>query len=1216
MASNTGPDINTYQIPEVELGDTFNTWRDITNTAIYKLNKIRVYEATGGIDFTPVLSAGGSFSYYLAPNIQEGHTFLENIVFSKGVTFNGDVTFNAQTFTVNANNVTIDDYNLILGATAGTNDSPIGVAGGGGIQISRGASGPTAEWLWNPVSIKGVTGVWRANTTIGLSGPTSGIYPDSGRELEVYGRGLRISGPNTTDFGLGISLATSPANTSGRTMEFYRFAPSGGTAFADITTVTNIGATYPFFNIRDGANRKTITQTAHGFVVGNPVYKTSTAYAKAQANTEVASEVIGVVSRVYSANVYEITFIGEVSIDTPSAVIEGAPATLTTGSTYYLSPYTPGKLQSSQPTAAGQIHKAVFIATGPKTVVVMPFTGGLLAAPISTATSTLNSVRIFQYHRLQKGDFVRYRRISGGITLSYETSTAGVSAEQNQPVGIYFKAQANTPLEAEVLGMVMDFGGQTGGVSGPYQWFDMMVDGFYNIGTNINDSTGTPLVAGTSYFLNANCAGTVNSGESSTSCLNPSPPSFGGSVNKPLLTATASGGGAGVLHSFRGTDVGAVTVSGSSADVTRLVITDLRDGITGDLQIGHYDATVNGREAIRVCMGGNDSGGLTGNVGVWGKSTTTVGTWTTAVGDNSGSRVLAALDVMGTVRAGVTDGGATIRGCDVLIVRGDGAEANTLPIEARTSIGKEYTTGNLLLNYGVRGGCGDNNYYNSMGSVVSLPRSSLVVGVNYATDPAQGELRFLTSPDTSPAAGAQVTTLTEAFRVTGLTAYTKGMVVGTVGTPNNASVLQVSRGTGNAGLVLSVAQNDSPYGLGLSTLTGSVSATTVVSSASYSSAVALGFQSPTNQVSGSGFTAGFVVANSYSSSALSAFGGTWISGSLWQGSSSAALNLAGGNEHVLKSSVYGKIATGVTGWKRIGVISPRSPDVLGGKYYGEFTVHASKSSWHGSLKFIASSSYGRDQITVLHQNNHNPAGVVFGGIRIVQLDNAEKSVVYAPKAVEVEFNTNNLIADLIIDNSGQDGFIGVPFAPSSGLVANATVTGTDSYTPGNSGPVRSEYRLSGYSEVVAAHYRSSAHSGTATSGTDIIGKTISTGRTTTGTKNLDTHGAFDTSTGYFTAPADGIYDVFSTISTTTGTINYRLTFYKNTLAAPTTFAEVGQQHTVYQGSNYTSGSNSVLVNLQKGEKVYSAAIISNSTACAWWQAHVKIVRLGNALKFP
>jgi hypothetical protein len=462
---------------------------------------------------------------------------LENIVFSKGVTFNGDVTFNAQTFTVNANNVTIDDYNLILGATAGTNDSPIGVAGGGGIQISRGASGPTAEWLWNPVSIKGVTGVWRANTTIGLSGPTSGIYPDSGRELEVYGRGLRISGPNTTDFGLGISLATSPANTSGRTMEFYRFAPSGGTAFADITTVTNIGATYPFFNIRDGANRKTITQTAHGFVVGNPVYKTSTAYAKAQANTEVASEVIGVVSRVYSANVYEITFIGEVSIDTPSAVIEGAPATLTTGSTYYLSPYTPGKLQSSQPTAAGQIHKAVFIATGPKTVVVMPFTGGLLAAPISTATSTLNSVRIFQYHRLRKGDFVRYRRISGGITLSYETSTAGVSAEQNQPVGIYFKAQANTPLEAEVLGMVMDFGGQTGGVSGPYQWFDMMVDGFYNIGTNINDSTGTPLVAGTSYFLNANCAGTVNSGESITSCVNPSPPSFGGSVNKPLLTA-------------------------------------------------------------------------------------------------------------------------------------------------------------------------------------------------------------------------------------------------------------------------------------------------------------------------------------------------------------------------------------------------------------------------------------------------------------------------------------------------------------------------------------------------------------------------------------------------------------------------------------------------------------------------------------------------------
>ena len=38
MPGSTGPDLNTYTIPEVQLGDTFNVWRDASNTAIYKLN--------------------------------------------------------------------------------------------------------------------------------------------------------------------------------------------------------------------------------------------------------------------------------------------------------------------------------------------------------------------------------------------------------------------------------------------------------------------------------------------------------------------------------------------------------------------------------------------------------------------------------------------------------------------------------------------------------------------------------------------------------------------------------------------------------------------------------------------------------------------------------------------------------------------------------------------------------------------------------------------------------------------------------------------------------------------------------------------------------------------------------------------------------------------------------------------------------------------------
>ncbi len=1124
MASNTGPDITTYQIPEVELGDTFNTWRDITNTAIYKLNKIRAYEATGGTDFTPVISSGGTFSYYLSPNIQEGHTFLAPITFSSGVTFNGPVTFNADTFTVNANNVTIDDYNIVLGSTGGAGDSKIDTAGGGGLLLHRGTSGPTAEWVWSSTQIQGITGYWRSNTHIGFSGSTNGIYPHAGGELGIYGRGIKISGGNTSDFGIGISLGT-PSTSAGRTMEFHRFGPRGSTAFAEVISVSNIGNTYPFFNIRDGANRKTVRQTSHGFVVGNPVRMSGAGYTKAQASNDTNSEVIGIVSRVYNANEFELTFLGEISIDSPSAVVEGGGANLTAGSTYYLSPYTAGKITTQQPTTTGLIHKAVLIATGTKTAVVIPFTGGLLAAPIATATSTQNAVKIYQYHKFIKGDFVRFRRVSGGITLSYETSTPGISAEQNHPVGIYFKAQATTDAEAEVLGMVIDYGGQTGGVSGPYQFFDLMVDGFYNIGSAIKDKNGADLVAGDSYFLNINCAGTVNSGESGVSCLASTPPSIGGSVNKPLLTATASSGVAGVLHSFRGTEVGAVDVAGSSADITRLLITDLRDGVCGDLEIGHYDGSVNGREAIRVCIGDTNSAGLTGNVGIWGKRNSSEGTWTTTTGDNSGNRVLAALDVMGTVRAGLTDGGATIRGCDLLVVRGDGAEANTLPIEARANIGKQYTTGNIMVNYGVRGGCGDANYYNSMGSAVSLPRSSLVVGVNYNADPSLGELRFLTSPDVTPAANA-ATTLTEAFRVTGLTAYAKGgLVAGNPVTANPAAVIHASRGTGDDGLVINVSQNTAPYGLGMlniSTPGIPMATTALMASGEYDHAVVgLGFQSITNQNSGTGFTAGLLVVTP-----LSPRRGTWISGPIWQGAHTEALipHTGGGvaTRQVVISDVCSNPSVPAGVWTRIGVLGGRGLNGQG-RFSGRFTVNVSKGSYHQNITFYAAMNYGSEPIiNVLNQSRYafGSGHAPVRGIRIVRLatptySNSDETTqsVYAPRAVEIlldNTNTNVYQADVSVSDCGVDGFVSAPFTTSvPGTTQSGPATGFDKVEL-----VVNPAGMGSRGEVAFEAIRTSATPQTASG----IFLCNSVG-TITGVSGV----IYNTSTGKFTAPTSGVY---------------------------------------------------------------------------------------------
>ena len=89
MPGSTGPDNNTYTIPEVQLGDTFNFWRDATNTAIYKLNKLKIYDAVGSGSIGVTYGSTGVWNAFLAPTITEGLTFTQTIVFSTGITTAG-----------------------------------------------------------------------------------------------------------------------------------------------------------------------------------------------------------------------------------------------------------------------------------------------------------------------------------------------------------------------------------------------------------------------------------------------------------------------------------------------------------------------------------------------------------------------------------------------------------------------------------------------------------------------------------------------------------------------------------------------------------------------------------------------------------------------------------------------------------------------------------------------------------------------------------------------------------------------------------------------------------------------------------------------------------------------------------------------------------------------------------------------------------------------
>lgn len=96
-----------------------------------------------------------------------------------------------------------------------------------------------------------------------------------------------------------------------------------------------------------------ITQTAHGFSLGDILYFNGTNYAKAQADNSTHAEVLGIVSNVGDSNHFTLT---------TSGLVTGL-SSLTPGQTYWLDPTTAGRLTSTEPTASGQIDKPLLIAT-------------------------------------------------------------------------------------------------------------------------------------------------------------------------------------------------------------------------------------------------------------------------------------------------------------------------------------------------------------------------------------------------------------------------------------------------------------------------------------------------------------------------------------------------------------------------------------------------------------------------------------------------------------------------------------------------------------------------------------------------------------------------------------------------------------------------------------------------------------------------------------
>jgi hypothetical protein len=122
-----------------------------------------------------------------------------------------------------------------------------------------------------------------------------------------------------------------------------------------------------------GTNTVRISQTSHGFTIGDVVGISGSTYNKAIANGNYNGEVIGVITRIISPNVFDITQAGYVN------GITGVTPTLVANTTYYLSDVNYGKLITSKPTTLGHVVRAVFATdSGNTSGWVLPYPGVLL----------------------------------------------------------------------------------------------------------------------------------------------------------------------------------------------------------------------------------------------------------------------------------------------------------------------------------------------------------------------------------------------------------------------------------------------------------------------------------------------------------------------------------------------------------------------------------------------------------------------------------------------------------------------------------------------------------------------------------------------------------------------------------------------------------------------------------------------------------------------
>ena len=199
-------------------------------------------------------------------------------------------------------------------------------------------------------------------TTSGYISGLSGLTPGSTYFLSagVPGGMTPVEPTGDGEINKPIFLSTSP--TSGLFIDMRgELISSGGSGGGNGTALSD-----------------SIMQINHGFSIGDAVRFDGTEWVWSQADSDVDSEVYGLVSNVIDLDNFTIT---------TSGYIVGLSG-LIPGTTYFLSAQIPGGLTSTEPLADGQVSKPLFLATSSSSGLYIDMRGELISIGGSPDTYT------------------------------------------------------------------------------------------------------------------------------------------------------------------------------------------------------------------------------------------------------------------------------------------------------------------------------------------------------------------------------------------------------------------------------------------------------------------------------------------------------------------------------------------------------------------------------------------------------------------------------------------------------------------------------------------------------------------------------------------------------------------------------------------------------------------------------------------------------------